>query len=93
MTQTHLGPESLPAKEDSILSPQLHHQQSLNFSESQLITVFLLWSAALCAQSGAQLCPAVPMMRKAPTEVRFKLPVKLWLHQHRPQRIECANRC
>ena len=93
MTQTHLGPESLPAKEDSILSPKLHHQQSLNFSESQLITVFLLWSAALCAQSGAQLCPAVPLVRKTATEVRFKLPIKLRLDKHHPQGIEASAGC
>ena len=33
------------------------------------------------------------LVRKAATEVRFKLPIQLRLHQHRPQRIECADRC
>ena len=33
------------------------------------------------------------MVRKAATEVRIKLPIQLWLHQHRPQGIECADRC
>ena len=55
MTQTRSGLESLPAKEDSTLSPPLLYWQSLHCSESQLVTVFLLWSAAVCAQSGSQL--------------------------------------
>ena len=35
----------------------------------------------------------MPMVRKAATEVRFKLPVKLRLHQHHPQRIESPAGC
>ena len=72
---------------------RLPHQQSLNCSESQLVTVFLLWSAAVCAQSGAQLCPAVPLVRKTATEVRFKLPVQLRLNQHCPQSVQASASC
>ena len=59
MTQTRFGLESLPTKDDSTVSPPLHYQQSLNCSEPQLVTVLLLWPAAVCAQFGAQLIPAV----------------------------------
>ena len=33
------------------------------------------------------------MVRKAPTEVRIKLPVQLRLHQHHPQRIKASAGC
>ena len=72
---------------------RLLHSQSLNFSESYLVTAFLLWSAVLRAQSGAQLMPAVHLVRIATTEVRFKLPIQLWLHNHCPQRIQSTNGC
>ena len=39
------------------------------------------------------LLTPVRLVRKAATEVRFKLPIQLWLHQHRPQRIEASARC
>ena len=42
---------------------------------------------------GLTLLTPVHLVRKATVEVRIKLPVKLRLHQHHPQRIECADRC
>jgi hypothetical protein len=35
----------------------------------------------------------VNLVRKATTEVRIKLPVKLRLHQHHPQGIEALAGC
>ena len=55
--------------------------------------MFLLWSPAVCAQSGAQLSPAVPLVREAAAEVRIKLPIQLRLHQHHPQGIEAPASC
>ena len=45
-----------------------------------------------CAPVLTVLTP-VHLVRKATTEVRFKLPIQLWLDQHRPQRIKGTNRC
>ena len=39
------------------------------------------------------LSPSMRLMRMAPTEVRFKLPVQLRLHQHHPQGIEASAGC
>jgi hypothetical protein len=92
MTQTRCGPESLPAKKNSTLSPPLLYWQWRCFFESQLISMFLLWSAALRAQSGAQLMPAVPLVRKTATEVSSKLRIQLRLHNHCSQCIQRTNR-
>ena len=42
---------------------------------------------------GLTLLTPVHLVRKATAEVRIKLPVKLRLHQHHPQRIEASARC
>ena len=42
---------------------------------------------------GLTLLTPVHQVRKATAEVRIKLPVKLRLHQHHPQRIEASARC
>ena len=62
------------------------------FFELHLVSMFLLWSAALGAQSGAQLMPAVPLVRKTATEVNSKLRIQLWLHNHCSQCIQRTNR-
>ena len=66
MTQTHLGPESLPAKEDSILSPPLHHQQSVSSSKHKPATAFSSGSGGVGARSGAQRGNFVPATRSHP---------------------------
>ena len=64
MTQTHLGPESLPAKEDSILSPPLHHQQSVLSSKHKHATAFSSGSGGAGVRSRAQRGNFVPATRR-----------------------------
>ena len=49
-----------------VASVDLLYRQWRCFFESQLVSMFLLWSAALRAQSDAQLMPAVPWRVKRP---------------------------
>ena len=39
------------------------------------------------------MLPAVHLVRKTATEVRFKLPIQLRLHQHHPQGIKASAGC
>ena len=54
MTQTRSGLESLPAKDDSTLSPPLHNQQSVLSSKHKPVTAVRPGSGGSGARSGAQ---------------------------------------
>ena len=64
MTQTRFGLESLPAKEDSTLSPPLHNQQSVSSSKHKPGTGFSSGSVKAGARSGAQRGNFVPATRR-----------------------------
>ena len=54
MTQTRFGLESLPAKDDSTVSPPLHNQQSVSSSKHKPGTGFSSGSVKAGARSGAR---------------------------------------
>ena len=54
MTQTRFGLESLPAKDDSTVSPPLHNQQSVLSSKREPATAFRSGPGGTSALSGAQ---------------------------------------
>jgi len=63
MTQTRFGLESLPAKDDSTVSPPLHNQQSVLSSKHKPATAFSSGSGSAGARSGAQRGNFVPATR------------------------------
>ena len=63
MTQTRFGLESLPAKDDSTVSPPLHNQQSVSSSKHKPGTGFSSGSVKAGARSGAQRGNFVPATR------------------------------
>ena len=63
MTQTRFGLESLPAKDDSTVSPPLHNQQSVSSSKHKPGTGFSSGSNSAGARSGAQRGNFVPATR------------------------------
>jgi hypothetical protein len=64
MTQTRFGLESLPAKDDSTVSPPLHNQQSVSSSKHKPGTGFSSGSVKAGARSGAQRGNFVPATRR-----------------------------
>ena len=63
MTQTRFGLESLPAKDDSTVSPPLHNQQSVLSSKDKPATAVRPGSGGSGARSGAQRGNFVPATR------------------------------
>ena len=66
MTQIQSGLESLPAKEDSILSPPLHLQQSVSSSRHKSVTAFRFGTGGAGARSGAQRGKPTPVSKRNP---------------------------
>ena len=63
MTQTQSGLESLPAKDDSTLSPPLHNQRPVSSSKHKPTTAFRSGSGGVGVRSGAQRGKFVPATR------------------------------
>ena len=59
-----------------------------NRSWSHVLAVVCCGLCSVCS-----IMPAVPLVRKAATEMRFKLPIQLWLDKHHPQGIEAPAGC
>ena len=89
-----MATQKLSSHEDRVtsrLSENLLRLQVVNPLKC-LLRLRLLWAFPLFRAILRASAP-LGLVREAATEVRIKLPIQLWLHQHHPQRIKASAGC